>query len=233
MARRVVGVVLAAHPVGVAAVPGVRVGEDGSLGLVGLGEEEPVPPGRREGGVGTGERLADRNAVEDGQRADRVRVVQGQPGRDVAAPVVPDDGEALVPELMHQRQHVGRHRPFRVGAVVRGRRGLGRLPVAAQVGADDRVPGGRHQGRHAVPGGVRAGVSVEQDHRGSVAPVPDAQRDAGLDLQPLLHEAVEHEPPFPVRRTSGHRHVPRATLDQSSDAPGASAARQGRQPVGP
>src|SRR3712207_8114249 len=57
-------------------VPGVRVGADGPLRLVRLGEEEPVPPGGGEPGVGAVEVLDDRDAVEHGEVGDHVGVVQ-------------------------------------------------------------------------------------------------------------------------------------------------------------
>ena len=61
--------------------------------LVRLGEEEPVPPGGGEPRVGPGKCLADRDAVQHGEPADRLRVVHRQPEGDVAAPVVADHRE--------------------------------------------------------------------------------------------------------------------------------------------
>src|SRR5829696_4619743 len=99
---QVVRVVLLAHLAAVGPVPGLGIRGDHPLGrLFGLGEEEPVPPGRGEGRVGARERLADRHGVEDGQSGHRARMVERAAERDVRAAVVPHDGEALVPERPH------------------------------------------------------------------------------------------------------------------------------------
>jgi hypothetical protein len=81
--------------------------------------------------------LDDRDAVDHRQARDRLRGVQGQPHRDVAAPVVPDDGEPLVPEQPHQRADVAGQCPLRVGPVVVVGRRPGGPPVAAQAGAGE------------------------------------------------------------------------------------------------
>ena len=44
------------------------------------------------------------------------RVVEREAQRDVAAPVVPDDGEALVPEAAHEGEHVAAIARFEYGA---------------------------------------------------------------------------------------------------------------------
>ena len=55
------------------------------------------PFGLREARVAAPERLGDRHDVEHREVADRLRVVEREAVRGVAAAVVADDGEALVP----------------------------------------------------------------------------------------------------------------------------------------
>ena len=163
--------VLLAHLLAVRPVPGLRVGGDHALGrLVRLAEEEPVPPRGGEARVAAVERLGDRHGVQHGERVDGVGMVQRGAEGDVGAAVVADDGEALVAERAHQRRRS--RGPSRAWSTARGRPvgGLGRLAVAAQVGADDRVPARRGAGATPVPGRVRARVPVEQDHGGPDPP---------------------------------------------------------------
>ena len=179
------------HPLREAAVPGIGMGGDRALRSGRrLGEEEPVVPALGELGIAARQRLADRHDVEDDQRRHRVGLVQREPHRDVAAPVMPDDGEARVAELPHQGDAVARHRPLRIGLVVVGRQRLRRLPVTAQVGADDGV-GSRQERRHQMPRGVRARVSVQQQDRRPGSAVAHAQYGlAHVDL--IQSEALEH-----------------------------------------
>jgi hypothetical protein len=141
--------------------------------------------------VGALERLDDGDAVEDGEVGHRLRRVEGQPGGDVAAAVVPDDGEPVVAQPP-QRHHVAGHRPRGVRRVVRGRRRGARAAVAAQVGAHDRVPRVGEQRRHAVPGRLRARMAVQQHHRRSgpaaAQPHPDPVRDVDVLLRPAAEE---------------------------------------------
>jgi hypothetical protein len=118
-----------------------------------------VPPGGGEARVAALQRLDERDAVHHGEPRHRVRVVQREPQGDVGAAVVPRDREALVAQRAHQGDHVPRHRPLGGLRVIGARRRRGRLAVAAEVGADDRVVAGEQRG-DAVPGGVRAGVAV-------------------------------------------------------------------------
>ena len=86
-------------------------------------------------------------------RGHAVGVVQGQPERDVAAPVVAGQGEPRVTEVVHQPDEVTRHGPLAVGGMVGGGRRADGLPVAAQIGADDAEALRHEPGRHPVPGG--------------------------------------------------------------------------------
>ena len=99
---------------------------------------------------------------------DALRMIEREPVRDASAAVVADDGEALVAERAHQRDHVGRHRALAVLRVIelgrRRRRRLGRVAIAAQVGNDEREVGGE-RARDAVPHRVRLRVAVQQQQR--------------------------------------------------------------------
>jgi hypothetical protein len=108
---------------------------------------------------------------------------------DPGAAVVPGDGEALVAERAHHRDDVAAHRAVGVGLVVRRRgRAAGRA-VAAQVRADDGVAA-REQRRHAMPGGVRARMPVQEDHGRPVAAVAHADRRL-VSVDALQREPVE------------------------------------------
>lgn len=75
---------------------------------------------------------------------------------------------------------------FRVG------RGLVGAAVTAQIGADDGVARRGQQRGDAVPGGVRTGMPVQEQHGGAAAAVPHAQPDAVVALAPRQFESVEH-----------------------------------------
>jgi hypothetical protein len=152
-----------------------------------------VPPRGGEARVAAVERVGDRHAVHHDQPLDCLGVLHRHAERHVAAAVVAGDGEALVAERAHQLQPVARHRPLRVRLVVGCRRRLRRLPVPAQVGADDGEAG-RQQRRHAVPGDVRARVAVEQQQRRAGAAVAHAQHRLP-DVGALEREAFEHGAP--------------------------------------
>ena len=63
----VVLVVLAPHGLRRPTIPGAGIGQDRTLGLLGLRKEEPVPPRLREARVAALERRQDRHRVEHGQ----------------------------------------------------------------------------------------------------------------------------------------------------------------------
>ncbi len=177
--------------VGGGGVPGVGVGVDDPLGgLVGLAQEEPVPPGQGESGVGPGQRLADRNAIEDDEALHGIGVVQRETVRHAGAAVVPDHREPVVAELAHEFHAVLRHDPLGVREVVGGRGRFGGLAVAAQVRADHRVTRGEQRRDH-VPRRVSTRMTVQQHHRRARAAVPHPQRDLPK-LDPVKPEPVKH-----------------------------------------
>lgn len=191
------GEVLSPHLLRVAVVPRVRVGADHPFRRLGLGEEEPVVPGRRELRRHPVEMLDDREAVEEGVATHGLGMVHRQPEGRVAAAVVPDEVEPLVPEPTHESQDVGRHRALRRLGVVGPGRGRRRAAVPAQVGHDDRAPPLGEQRRDPVPGGAGARVAVEQHDRRPLPAVTDV--DARLaDLDVVDGESFEH-----VRRSAG------------------------------
>jgi hypothetical protein len=97
-----------------------------------------MPPREREPRVATLEVLDHRQAVHHNELRHALWVVEREPVRDQAPSVVPADREALVTELGHKHNEVAGHRALGVRLVVRCRRRLRRLAVAAEVGADDR-----------------------------------------------------------------------------------------------
>lgn len=75
-----------------------------------------MPPCLRGTGIGTGERLCDRHRVEHYEGCDSIRVLQRQSVGHVAAEVVSDGSEPVVPELVHQGDYViGPSRVWRPG----------------------------------------------------------------------------------------------------------------------
>ncbi len=123
--------------------------------------------------------LDDRDAVDHRQARDRLRGVQGQPHRDVAAPVVLDRRTARARAAAPLR---GRRRPVSASGRAGGRRrsaawrtarsraGRGRrrtlLPPTTRSARggplQEGQPGRDQQRHHPVPGGVRARVPVQQ-----------------------------------------------------------------------
>ena len=85
------------------AIPGVGVGIDRLLRLVGLGEEEPVPPGCGEAIVAALEMLNDRKAVQNGEPGHFARDESSASRKsDAAAAVVTGNGIGRVTEQPHQ-----------------------------------------------------------------------------------------------------------------------------------
>jgi hypothetical protein len=152
-----------------------------------------VPPSGGKARIAAFQRLDDRHRIHDHQPLDRLRMVECGTKGDVGAAVVADDREALMAEPTHQRHHVGSHRTLRIGRVVGNRGRLGRSAIAAQVGTDHGVMR-REQRRHAVPGDVRAGMAVQQQHRRAGAAMAHAQRDIAerdlLELETFEQHAV-------------------------------------------
>ena len=122
-------------------------------------------------------------------------MVHGQAVGNQRSAIVSDDGEPIMAEPEHQANDVVSHRALGRLSVIRLVRRQRRLPVAAQVRADDGVPLGQ-LGGHLTPGRVSARVAMEQHHGWTVAAVANAGRDlANFDV--IQHEALEHEHSLP------------------------------------
>ena len=143
-------------------------------------------------------RLGDGNDVEHGQRRHSVRRIQRHALRDPASPVMTYNREARKAQPLHQRQHVRRERAFRIRRVVGRACGTAASPIAAQVGADDRMGLGQARG-DVAPHQMRFGKAVQQQNRrpGSRATGEDL-RGARVDLERC--EALEHRTLNPAAR---------------------------------
>jgi len=71
-----------------------------------------VPPGGSEAGVSSVEVLADRQAIEERESADRLGIVEREPEGVVAAAVVPHKVEPVVPQTAHRRPQMTRAGPL-------------------------------------------------------------------------------------------------------------------------
>ncbi len=123
-------------------------------------------------------------------RLDPLGVVADHAVGDAGAAVVAGEGEAPVPQALHQQHHVARHRPLRVALVVlavgRGRA----VAVAAKVGGDHREAL-RQRGGDAVPAGAGLGVPVQQEQgRARARRLVGDRRLA--DVLRALPEALDH-----------------------------------------
>jgi len=153
-----------------------------------------VPPCSGEARGSAGQGLPDRHAIQDREPVDSIGVVHREAESDVAAPVVPDDREALVPQPTHEFQDVRSQSPLRRLRMIGPWRRRGRAAIAAQIRTDDGMPGRNQQRRHGVPGGVRTGVPVQQHHRRAATSYADPQPYTVVDVDPAQREALEHVP---------------------------------------
>ena len=99
---------------------------------------KPVVVGTRKLEVGGGIHVQRGRDVDHAQALHPRRVVQRQPVRHAAAPVMAAHVELRHAQRVHHRHHVLRHRAFAVGAVVWPAGRLGRVAVAAQIGHDQK-----------------------------------------------------------------------------------------------
>src|ERR1700722_8204567 len=106
---------------------------------------------------------------------------------DASTPIVGTDKELLVPKMTHRLDLIQRHCAEGVVdmAISVGR--AARIPVSSQIRYVDREPLGESR-RHFVPGDVALGISMQKEHRWSVAFVKNRDRgSAGANLS--LHKA--------------------------------------------
>ena len=106
---------------------------------------------------------------------------------DASTPIVGAHKELLVPKMTHRLDLVQRHCAERVIDVAISVGRAARIPVSSQIGYVDREPLGESR-RYFVPGNVGLGISMQKEHRWSVAFVKNRDaRSAGANLS--LHKA--------------------------------------------
>jgi hypothetical protein len=100
-------------------------------------------------------------------------MIEREPVGDIRATVVTDDAEPVVTQRGHEPNRVTRHRPLRVGGMVRQLGRVRRLAVTAEIRTDNRMT--LHQPRRdRVPGDVRTRMPVQQHYGRSTPSVPHA-----------------------------------------------------------
>ena len=104
-----------------------------------------------------------------------------------------------MPQPLHHLHHVLGHLALGVGSVVRGRLGLVRAAVAAQIGAHDSEAL-RQPRRHRVPHGVRLRVAVQQQQRRPRPAAPQPDRPGARRHMLQRKSRKDHQAPFPAPR---------------------------------
>jgi len=105
-----------------------------------------------------------RDDVEHRQAGHLVGMIESHPVGDPSAAIVPDHGELVEAEALHDLDLVERHRPLRVVGVVLAVWRLAAVAVAAQVGHDHRIVLGE-LGRDQPHRDVRLRRAVHQQQR--------------------------------------------------------------------
>jgi hypothetical protein len=106
---------------------------------------------------------------------------------DASTPIVGTHKELLVSKMAHRLDLVQRHCTERVIDVAISVARAARIPVSSQIRYVDREPLGESR-RHFVPCNVALGISMQKEHRWSVAFVKNRDgRSAGANLR--LHKA--------------------------------------------
>ncbi len=102
-----------------------------------LCEKEPViGPHRQPDGEFVPHRVG-RHDVEHDQPVDALRMIERHPIADTRAAIMPDDGEAVVAQRLHDGDEVEGHASLRIGFVAGHVGRAARSTVAAQVRHDD------------------------------------------------------------------------------------------------
>ncbi len=168
-----------------------------------------MPPGGGKAGVAAGEGLTYGHVTQDDDPLRGAGVVQRGALNDVTAPVVPYGMEPVVAEGGHETHKIRRHGPLAGLGVVGSVRRNGGSAVAAKVGADDAETSVDEPWSDGVPSGMRARVTMDQEHRWSVTAVANSQAD-------LPHlEVVQGEPvlPGPASSCRGHHRLRPSVAD--------------------
>ncbi len=106
---------------------------------------------------------------------------------DASTPIVGTHKELLVPKMTHRLHLVQGHCAERVIDVAISVDRAARIPVSSQVRNVDREPLGESR-RHFMPSNVALGISMQKEHRRSIALVKNRDgRSTGAKLS--LHKA--------------------------------------------
>ena len=167
-----------------------------------LDQHEPVKIRGGEGLVGAGVHGGGRRDVEQHQLFDGARMVQRQPVRHAATPIVTADEIIVMAQRQHHFVQVLRHGALGIIAVVGQALGPRRIAVATQV---------RHHQAimllelrcQALPDCVGLRIAVQQQQRRADATVMQVDLDA-VDGDALVLELLEHQC-CPRKRTSPRR----------------------------
>ena len=155
-----------------------------------LGEKRPVEHFHRPRGVHGVPHLPGRDDVEHGQARRTIGIVERQPVAHASAAVVAHDREPAVFELFHQLDHRSGHRALRIRRVIGCGLRCVALPIARQVGNDERVLDGERR-RDAVPHDMRLRIAVQEQHgRAASANAREDAAGASLD-EPRLESRIE------------------------------------------
>jgi len=109
-----------------------------------------------------------RHDVQHGEMRDLVGVIERHAVSHAPAAVVPDNRKPIEAVVLHDFDHVERHRPLRVVGVVVAVGRFAAVTVATEVGHDHRVVLGE-LGRDDVPGHVGLRRAVDEQQRRAVA----------------------------------------------------------------
>src|SRR4029077_11841434 len=113
--------------------------------------------------------------------------VETQPMGDASTPIVGTHKELLVAKMMHRLDLVQRHCAERIIDVAISIGWATRIPVSSQIRYVDRKPLGESW-RDFMPGNMGLGISMQKEHRWSVAFVKNRDdRCTGANLS--LHKA--------------------------------------------
>ena len=127
------------------------------------------------------EQMMLRKHVDERRFGDRIRMVETQPVQNPRAAVVPAGLKFFKPEVAHDLDLILRHGTERIGRMIGTAVRLGTVPIAAQIGKNDRKFL-RQARRDLVPANMGEGIAVHEKQRRPVSPI--TQRDlcaAGLD----------------------------------------------------
>jgi hypothetical protein len=152
-----------------------------------LDKEEPPHVLRRKLLVGLSIHRQCRSDIHETNLFDAFGKVETQPMGDTGTPIVGTHKELLVPKMTHRLDLVQRHCAERVIDVAISVARAARIPVSSQIRYVDRKPLGESW-RDFMPGNMGLGISMQKEHRWSVAFMKNRDdRSTGANLS--LHKA--------------------------------------------